>query len=195
MAQLATFGHGGYTSYATCVKDMCQGEDSQLWIAVGQADEWDGGVAPEVDPSVFPNPIYYKRATFHLWRALTQDEIDAGTPTPTLTYRSGGVTHYGVEVTDAEARDNYYHFLYTDVRLWYDDVVDDPLTLRAIGFYTHLIPTSGNEDKDILLPAEVSNAGNLLALTHLEYPKILTTGDSFLVKWAIALQSTQGGGS
>lgn len=198
MSEQSIFGNGGYTAYSIASKDSWDGENSQLWIVLGQADAWDGGLMPPEDPSSIPNPIYYKRATAKLCRVLTADEV-AGGMTGDTTYKTTAtiegtpttIIKHVKFLTDAEAIAGKYHTLFVSQTLYGDDIGGDSVTFRAIGFVTDLVPTTGNEDKDILIPSEVENQGCILNVWHRENAKTIDGGDSLTPRTLIQLTSNE----
>jgi len=77
-------------------------------------------------------------------------------------------------VTDANAYDEGARWIYASTVLKFD--VFPVVTFRQFGITVDLIPTSGHENDNVLLPNQVSDPGKLLA--YVNHPPIIRTASS-----------------
>lgn len=165
----ATRGNGYYTSLATCLTRQI----SDIWLCIGQEDEWPGGIMPSEDPSTVPNPILYKKVSIcalakqvtetdpydYHWISLVNGEV---------------VNRYFKTIDETEAIENNNRIFYIRGQIVPNDGGIEEISYRAVGFYQGLTPATGHENDTILLPDDVENPGNLLVVQHIENPTYIS---------------------
>jgi hypothetical protein len=77
-------------------------------------------------------------------------------------------------VSDDHAYDYDSRYLYCSTLLKFDEF--PVVTFRQFGVHVGVVPTSGNENKDILLPNEVADYGKLIG--YVNHPPVIRTAGS-----------------
>lgn len=158
----ATRGVGFYTSVVTGLSRM----NDDIWLCIGQSDPWEGGVPPLEDEEGVPNPILYKRITNGVKLVKQVTNIDPWEYTYKTVVDGVPVIRYFKSLTETEARNEHQKLV-----LFFGDVNPgdggySEITFRAVGFYQGLVPTTGHESDDILLPSNVDNIGNVMLIQN-----------------------------
>lgn len=140
--------------FAQAYKDSLETEG--CWFGLGQTSAWPSGDTnpPEPDPEAtsINEPIGYKKAS--LITFVKQD------PSGTITYL--GEKYLAIEDEQAET-ENCVLLLIRAV-IEYDEL--PATTTRQLGIFCGLTPSTGNESKEALLPAEVQDVGRLDVLDN-----------------------------
>lgn len=166
----ATRGNGYYTSLATCLVRS----KSDIWLCVGQDEQWPDDIVPIESGDAVPNPILYKKISIAtLVKTVTaEDEYDY--VWESYVNGVGVVTRYFKIITEAEAMaDNNRIFLLKGQLVGGDGGLEE-ITYRSVGFYQGLVPTTGYENATILTPNHVSTPGNLMVMQNYEGATIVS---------------------
>ena len=101
------------------------------------------------------------------------------------TWNNGTTTYYYKTVTESEAVTDHARWIYLEATLNPAIGGLDSFEFRATSFYYNLVPETGYENEDTLLPEQVSSVGNTLILDHDESPTTIGDNKSFTVKYGI----------
>lgn len=159
----------GDSYFSALAIQLSRGSDD-LWLGLGQAENW-GGTTPPEDPSVFPNPIMYIKVT----KADLVKQVESNGDYIYKEYTQSGtlVTLNFQIITEAECRDlaldpaqgpGRWIFIYADILSGMGSL--ETITYRAAGLFHNLVPATGHENDSILLNANISNKGNMMLVHH-----------------------------
>jgi hypothetical protein len=178
MAQTVIQGDGFFTYFA----QQAVSDRNILWIGLGRPTAWDGGVKPIPDNDVgLVDPILYQKAdTAVMVRAVTiDDDYD-------YTWYSSSQTYYFKRITSDEAIAGNDRWIYISTTFLPGVLSLPEFTYRAVGYFHNLTPATGHENDTSLLPANVTNVGNILLLSHED--NAVTVGGTHTPKVNIAIQ-------
>jgi len=180
----ATRGIGFYTSVVTALSRM----NDDIWLCVGQADPWDGGVPPLEDEEGVPNPILYKKITNGVKLVKQVLITDPWEYTYKTIVDGSPVIRYFKSITENEARDDHQKLV-----LFFGDINPgdgglSEITFRAVGFYQGIVPATGHESDTVLLPADVTNTGNTLLVQNYSSDAVVNADGSGEIKIIVNLR-------
>lgn len=181
----ATRGVGFYPALCTAITRL----DDEIWLCIGQADAWGGDTPPE-DNTEVPNPILYKRCTgtVKLVKQVAEGEDYDYRWTTLAGDPPAAVVRYFKIVTESDVITNSYHIFFLQQYIDPGDGGLAEITYRAAGFYQGLTPAVGHEADNILLPANVTNVGNLLIVQHYDAATEVSGDGNGLIQIAIEIK-------
>lgn len=166
----ATRGNGYYTSLATCLVR----NKSDIWLCVGQAEDWPGGVTPPENSALVPNPVIYKKvSTAVLVKTVTAND-DYDYVWESYSEGNGVVTRYFKTITETEAADANNRIFLLKGHLVGGDGGLEEIVYRSVGFYQGLKPATGHESATVLTPNHVTDPGNLMVVQNYEGATIVS---------------------
>jgi len=127
--------------------------ENELWGAIGRTTAWTDEADPPDDPvdvATIEEPIVYVKALLVGLAKTVSTGAD-------ITINGQGYAY----VDDADAYDEDARFLIVDVV--FDPAVQSVYgNFRQIGIFANLIPATGHESDEFLIPANVSDEGVLV---------------------------------